>query len=234
MWPVTIDTSGCRVVQAGLPPRKTVPESVPLPPNGIFADATSKKPPGAGPNMETQIVPVPVHKHDRRHETEASPDWLAAAQGHITPEEDETKQEKPKPKPPTHPGLTVEAQSQKIHHEEETEGGGRSNTIGQHLAAAATSTIVAPIKTSPSCVPQGLKRPSFQRDERYTLGGMSDSLYEYLIKVCYLGYGSILLHVFLHNIGIYSPRRRGSIREDVRESYRPSQKIFVLPASCGR
>lgn len=43
-----------------------------------------------------------------------------------------------------------------------------------------------------TCLPQGLKNPSYQREEKFTLGGMADSLYEYLIKVM-LVQGSALL-----------------------------------------
>jgi len=38
-------------------------------------------------------------------------------------------------------------------------------------------------EASATCLPQGLTNPSHQREEKFTLGGMADSLYEYLIKV---------------------------------------------------
>lgn len=38
-------------------------------------------------------------------------------------------------------------------------------------------------EASATCLPQGLTNPSYQREEKFTLGGMADSLYEYLIKV---------------------------------------------------
>lgn len=135
-------------------------------------------------------------------EAEQSIDWLAAAQsGHIRPEENEPKQ---KPTFPAeapalteevqsggiheegeetlvHPGLTKEAQSGKIH----TEGdGGKSDVINQQLAIATTTTAV--VRTTPSCVPRGLARSGFSDGDRFTLGGMADSLYEYLIKVGHL------------------------------------------------
>ncbi|PWW74909.1 Glycoside Hydrolase Family 47 protein [Tuber magnatum] len=37
-------------------------------------------------------------------------------------------------------------------------------------------------EASATCLPQGLTNPSYQREEKFTLGGMADSLYEYLIK----------------------------------------------------
>lgn len=144
------------------------------------------------------IFEAPVHPG-----IEQPIDWLAAAQGgHIMPEENELKQ-----KPtfladtPVNPGLTKEAQGGKIYEEGEApvhpgltkvaqsgkihkEGEGKSDTINEQLAVAATTTVAAWVK--PSCVPQGLSKVGFSREERFTLGGMADSLYEYLIKVGYL------------------------------------------------
>lgn len=186
MWPINIDSSGCKVVQVKVEEDSTPPRVLP-PPNGVFADKKIEKPSGAEPEAAFQVVPV--HKHDRRQEPEQAFDWLAAAQGgHISLEEDEPKKKEKletQLETLTHPGLTIEAQGGKIHQEEVVQDG-RSNDIGKQLAAAATSTIVKPARTSPSCMPQGLAKPNFERDEKYTLGGMADSMYEYLIKVCSL------------------------------------------------
>lgn len=128
----------------------------------------------------TSTVEAPV--------TEQPIDWLGAAQGgHIMPETDEPKQQQEKPtlviEAPVHPGLTKEAQGGKIHKEGEE---GKSDTIDQQFTIAATTTVAEFVRTSPSCAFQGLANPNFSRDERFTLGGMADSLYEYLIKVGHL------------------------------------------------
>lgn len=78
--------------------------------------------------------------------------------------------------------ITGESQNGKIH----KEGEEKYDAIRGRLAIAATATIAEFVRTSPSCAPQGLTKPGFPREERFTLGGMADSLYEYLIKVGHL------------------------------------------------
>jgi mannosyl-oligosaccharide alpha-1,2-mannosidase len=54
---------------------------------------------------------------------------------------------------------------------------------GPAISAAATSASSAvPTATTPDCDPQGLMSSTDAGDEEYTLGGMSDSTYEYLPK----------------------------------------------------
>lgn len=163
-------------------------------------------------------VEAPVHL-----EAEQSIDWLAAAQsGHIRPEENDPKQ---KPTFPAeapvltgeeqsgrihekgeetlvHPGLTKEAQSGKIHKEGD---GGKSDVINQQLAVATTTTTTAFLRTTPSCVARGLARSGFSDGDRFTLGGMADSLYEYLIKVGHLNTTVLSRYPFLPFIGIHTP-----------------------------
>ncbi|GIZ38204.1 hypothetical protein CKM354_000162700 [Cercospora kikuchii] len=47
---------------------------------------------------------------------------------------------------------------------------------------STTSSEVAPAWEEPECVPQGLRSPSMNAQETFTMGGQSDSVYEYLPK----------------------------------------------------
>lgn len=250
MWPLNIDTSGCKMVQVPLQDAQEIAPSLDsLPQDGM-----------GGQNIGGASDPI-VHKHEKRQGTEQQIDWLAAAQGgHIKPEEDELKQQQeskftveapahleaeqsidwlaaaqsghirpeedePKQKPTfpveapvltgevqsgkireegeealVHPGLTKQAQSGKIHKEGD---GGKSDVINQQLATSATTTAV--VRTTPSCVPRGLARSGFSDGDRFTLGGMADSLYEYLIKVGHLNTTVLHRYPFLPSIGIHTP-----------------------------
>lgn len=118
---------------------------------------------------------------EKRQEPQVqNPDWLGELQGGKVISESE-KDQKDKVEADARglpPGLSIEAQSGKIFREE-----GRSDAIGAQLVIPVTSTAVAQARTSPSCLPQGLTKSGPAREERFTLGGMADSLYEYLIKV---------------------------------------------------
>ncbi|RPA98893.1 seven-hairpin glycosidase [Choiromyces venosus 120613-1] len=58
--------------------------------------------------------------------------------------------------------------------------------VGKEKEKRAEKDTKTPTANTPepsaTCLPQGLTKPSYQREEKFTLGGMADSLYEYLIK----------------------------------------------------
>ncbi|KAL7276469.1 hypothetical protein RUND412_000531 [Rhizina undulata] len=65
--------------------------------------------------------------------------------------------------------------------EEETLYTGRSSNIGKEMADT-TSEVTSRDSLKPSCLPQGLAKPHSLVEEKYTLGGMADSTFEYLVK----------------------------------------------------
>lgn len=60
---------------------------------------------------------------------------------------------------------------------------GRSEAVGNEIPKSTTRTRWHASEQTITCLPQGLVKPPYQREEKFTLGGMADSLYEYLIKV---------------------------------------------------
>ena len=167
MWPTTLDASGC-----GRPPQSIVQGSNYQAPQG--AKNTQPYPDGSDRDMEAG---APVMPNKRPETAETKPQV-----GHITNWEDNHRNE--------------DLNKDRLTHEPSDLDSGSKRMVKRQLDYQPPAPQPPSSKEKPpmnpafvphrnqdmSCIPQPLNSSSQTSQETYTLGGASDSLYEYLPK----------------------------------------------------
>jgi mannosyl-oligosaccharide alpha-1,2-mannosidase len=170
MWPTYIDASGCKTpdwtsqvekpVQAPLEPLKDLPVLEELEPTATTTELLS-------PNGK-KYIPLNL------------PPPLTLGAGGTNPTFVPGQSEQFMEEPAINWGLPKKVDKRQL---DVPEAVIADITAVSAVATSTTSaTSASPTATRPDCEPQRLMSPSDGGDEEYTLGGMSDSTYEYLPK----------------------------------------------------
>ena len=154
MWPVYLDASGCGRHYVDL-----APEQEPLTaPEGYLDDDPEVNPQPAAPSPTEELSP-----EGHRYLPLKMPDPIIFT----SPDEADTKDTKKSPSAPETAGKLS------------SKGSSSDSLLKRQLDIDDSDSATLP--TPPECIPQGFESSGGGRDE-YTLGGMSDSTYEYLPK----------------------------------------------------
>lgn len=169
MWPTYLDISGCGKVYIDMPPQEPL-----KPPNDLMDQITL-------PSSTQHLSPegkeyIPLHKPDPivLEPNGASPAYVHSKDN----KEDPALGTAEKGAIRTWDGKTLQKRQLEA---DEVEPHNLEPNV-ENFVAAEASPVTATKSKSPECVPQGFVSTSDYGREEYTLGGMSDSTYEYLPK----------------------------------------------------
>ncbi|KAH6637386.1 glycosyl hydrolase family 47-domain-containing protein [Boeremia exigua] len=190
MWPTYLDASGCKMVAIDVPVQAPIPPSIPqedpLAPGNLEETPTPTPTEQLSPGGK-KMVPLDLPDPIVLTPNGVNPTWvppnggledpmLAAlgdpAKMSALPPLERRSDDVEKWTPPKKP-TDLEADLLALQ---------KGNMDRIKFDAASSTGLANPAFAAPTCVPQGFASSSDYGSEEYTLGGMSDSTYEYLPK----------------------------------------------------
>ncbi|KAK4891461.1 hypothetical protein LTR27_009956 [Elasticomyces elasticus] len=175
MWPTTVDASGCAKpgTQSFGGETQALQHLVPGG-DGQIMEALAPVRGGAGANKVKSIAANVVTKLEAEAQAKLDDDELAAKRIIDSSAKVKRQLDGANAKPNSSPKLAAEREAPMI-----------ENATTRNITAVQQEDPRRQVSTwqEPACIPQGLASPSKRGVETFTLGGQSDSTYEYLPKM---------------------------------------------------
>ncbi len=188
MWPISVDASGCRkpeqtrVYPQNEDARKSHygSQNLPLKPSapGSFKGAT--------PGDEQQTIPKSTPNQGSASDLSSSES--SGAHGSLSPVGNDLAHSDAAGKKAGHElgfGSSSEARASKEKRQLTESVSSNSSYVRPGSSFAKSAAAEAGFLSEAECEPQGLASPPNMESEQFTLGGQSDSVYEYLPKVSF-------------------------------------------------
>jgi mannosyl-oligosaccharide alpha-1,2-mannosidase len=181
MWPASLDASGCNKTVVNTYSAEQHPLYGPrTPPQGgktSYQVNTGQKTGEEEQKMEPLVKPPPVvFKSESAKENDAH---------FVDPLEVGSQPSRSSVRNPDTEKATMVKRQLDMPDQEDSYSIYKEQAIKPTLSSAASASSVTLTPPKEQCIPQGLNSPIYAIMETFSLGGMSDSTYEYLLKVCF-------------------------------------------------